>query len=259
MARVKNEFLELSGSVGDLTFREDSRGTIVQRKSGKKRKQSDRQKANSVEMGGASKAGKVFRKAFSGKDSFWMDTYFSGRLSGAFRRIVGMGEGDFGSRALDFRRNGSEILAGFDFVENRLLRHFIGGIGESGRMDEERSGLEWVSPELNRRTQMTVPEGATHFVFVLGAVPMSGFVFDKGKKQYVSMSDFRTSAFFVRSGFLSLMGDQILSQHLSIDFGESLPEEVGIIHFVGALFYREINGEMELIENSHTMRMLGVV
>lgn len=258
MARVEFESFKLKGTVGGLTFIEDSRGSYARKKSEGPTNPSERQKNNSSEMGGASIAAKAFRVAFSKADLFWMDPYFSGRLTGAFRKIAGLGTGKFGKRSIDFKANGTAFLAGFDFVENRLLRHKIGGIGKEGELTKDRKSLIWNSPQLNRKKQMTTPEKATHFTFVSGAVAMDAYHFDEKKKQYASLAGYRPTAHFVESAPLSLEQKEIQAISLRLDFANPVSETAGVIHFVGVRFFWEINGEHEVLEKEHAMRILGV-
>src|SRR5690606_19144945 len=135
MARIKNDLFKFSGTIGGLSFSQDEFGTIVKLKSNVSKKRvknnpkSKRTRESNVEMGGASTAAKALRLAFLHTRKDLGDRYFSGRLNGLMRNVVGLGSGLPGERKLDIQQNGV-LLEKFEFINARPLVYSVGGIKE---------------------------------------------------------------------------------------------------------------------------------
>lgn len=263
MARIKKDFFGITGSIDNFTFVRDSRGVILKRKATVSRKRilthpnSEGTRQNMREMGGASKAAKDFRKSFS-NHKFWMDSYFSGRLSGAMRKVVGLGAGDRGVRSLDLRLNGDEILTDFEFQEALPLMYIVGGDFTKPAISDSRRELHWVSPSLNRQKEMSPPEVASHFKFVFGAVAVSNYQFNSARKRYLPLVDLNEPVSFAESALLPLKLKTIAPQSLNLILPYEVPDEAGLITVIGIEFWREINGRFIMLEEGRCMKILGV-
>ena len=266
MARIKNDFLKFSGSMGGMTFYQDEKGTVVKQKSEVSKKRikehprSQRTRESNMEMGAASMATKAMRQALNSKKRGFEDQYFSGRLSGQLRRVVGLGEGFPGQRKLDIRKNGS-LLEKFEFIRMRPLVYSLGGIKEKPTLNAERNEIYWTSPTLKRKEQITAPDGATHFKFILGAGTVSNYGYSAAKNMYVPLeTKFRNVGGFVESEPIGLNQKIIAPIELQIKLTEeiALPEELAALTMVGVSFLRNVNGEMLEMEDSLAMRVLGV-
>lgn len=260
MARIKNDLLKLSDSMGGITFIPDDKGTIVKQKSEKPILLSAGTRNSNVEMGGASKAAKSLRLTLSSKKRGYEDHHFSGRLSGKIRMVIGLGDGLPGQRKLDFRRNG-DLLEVFEFIEARPLVTSVGGIKEKPYLSDCRTKISWTSPTLTPKKQITAPKEATHIKFILGAGTVSNYKFDKRKKSYIPIeSRFKNMSDFVESDPIGLK-QKIISPvdlRLHLDASIVLPDEVAVITMVGVSFMQEVNGEMLDIKGLGGMRILGV-
>ncbi len=266
MARVKNDFLKLSGTMGGLSFSQDEYGTIVKQKANvskdriKNSPKSIRTRESNMEMGGASRAAKDLRLAFIVKKNGIGDRYFSGRLTGLMRRVVALGTGLSGQRKLDIRKNGG-LLEEFEFINARPLVYSIGGIKEKPTLNPERNEVYWTSPILNRKEQITSPEEATHFKFILGAATVSNYEYSPKQNEYVPLEPrFRTPSVFVESEPIALKQKTILPINLSLKLTDAIiiPEEVAVVSVVGVSFFRNVNGELLVIKDAGGMRVLGV-
>lgn len=265
MARITNDIFKLRGSLGGFSFSQDEKGTIVKQKSDvdKNRIKTDPRsqgtREGNMELGGASRAAKALRIAFLQHSKEFGDRYFSGRLCGVMRKVVGLGEGVPGQRNLDIRKNGC-LLENFEFIKSRPLAYSIGGIREKPTLNAERNEVYWTSPSLNRKEQITAPEGATHFQFIMGAAGLCNYNYDPQKNGYLpSLKPPSLARKLHYSEIISLAQKNIAPVSLHLKLSETaLPEDMGVVPFVGIEFYRNVNGELMRMEKSLAMRILGV-
>ncbi len=266
MARIKNDLFKLTGTLGGLSFSQDEHGTVVKQKSTVSKKRimthpkSKGTRENMMEMGGASMAAKVLRLGFMGQRKGIYDRYFSGRLNGRMRLVVGAGEGLRGQRKLDIRKNGN-LLEGFEFVQARPLLYSVGGITEKPTINAERNRVDWSSPALDRKKQITAHEDATHFKFILGAAMVSNYEFNTAQNKYFPLeAKFQNLATFLESEAIALTQKIIAPVSLTLKLSDTIivPETVGVVSVVGVAFFRNVNGELLGIDNSGGMRILGV-
>ncbi len=265
MARIKNDFLQLTGSLGGMTFYKDARGSIVKEKSAVSRERimthprSQGTRENMKEMGGASTAARELRLAFTRGNKNTSDQYFSGRLSGVMRKVIGMGDGPRGKRNLNIRKNGA-ALEGFEFLETQPLVYSIGGIHEKPELNDTRNEVRWTSPTLNPKQQITAPEEATHFKFILAASGVCNYQYDAKTDEYLPLLNPPSLAGkFDYSEAISLKQKSIVPVFLSVKLSDHpVHEEMGVVTAVGIEFYRNVNGELMRMEKSLAMRVLGV-
>ena len=260
MARINNDIFKLSGSLGGMTFSQDELGTIARKKPEGPYKLTKGTRDGNMEMGGASRAVKALRWTLNSKKRGFEDQYFSGRLSGIMRRVVALGEGVPGQRKLDIRKNGG-VLENFEFRRARPLVYSVGGIKEKPTLNSERTEIYWSTPTLNRKEQITAPEKATHFKFILGAGTVSNYEYSPAKNKYLPLEPkFRNVCRFIDSEPIALNQKTIVPVTLSAKLTEGIavPEAVAVVSVVGIVFFRNVNGELLEVKDSLAMRVLGV-
>lgn len=266
MARIKNDLFQLKGSLGGLSFSQDENGTIVRQKATVSKKRimthpnSEGTRENMREMGGASMAAKELRLAFLHKQPKLGDRYFSGRLSGAMRKVVAGGEGKRGQRTLDLRKNAS-ALEGFEFIKARPLIYSVGGIKEKPHFNLGRTQVSWTSPLLNRQTQITAPVGATHIAFVLGAATLPAYLYNFEEKKYIPVEKpCGTPAVYAYSTpiALDLQFIEPVTLELRLTETTALSENIAVVTVVGVKFFKNVNEELLELSNTGGMKVLGV-
>lgn len=261
MARIKNDIFKLTGSLGGLTFSQDEQGTIVKMKGEvSKKKLSKRTQQSNMEMGGASQAAKVLRLGFLRHGKELGDRYFCGRLNGLMRKVVALGNGKPGERKLDLRKHGG-LLEEFEFINARPLVYSVGGIKEKPSLSGGRNTIQWISPPLNRKDQITAPKGATHLKFILLAATVSHYEYNATKNAYLPMEPkFRPCSKFTESEPIALNQKVLapITLKLTLKETEALPEAVAVVSAVGVAFFRNVNGELLKIKDAGGMRVLGV-
>lgn len=261
MARIKNDIFKLTGSLGGLTFSQDEQGTIVKMKGEvSKKKLSKRTQQSNMEMGGASQAAKVLRVGFLRHGKELGDRYFCGRLNGLMRKVVALGSGKPGERKLDLRKHGG-LLEEFEFINARPLVYSVGGIKDKPILNAGRNEVQWTSPPLNRKEQITSPKGATHLKFILLAATVSHYEYSNTKNAYLPLeTKFRPCSQLTESELIALNQKTLapVTLKLTLTEAEALPEEVAVVSAVGVAFFRNVNGELLKIEDAGGMRVLGV-
>ncbi|HBC05010.1 MAG TPA: hypothetical protein DC015_12670 [Aequorivita sp.] len=261
MARIKNDIFKLTGSLGGLTFSQDEQGTIVKMKGEvSKKKLSKRTQQSNMEMGGASQAAKVLRVGFLRHGKELGDRYFWGRLNGLMRKVVALGSGKPGERKLDLRKHGG-LLEEFEFINARPLVYSVGGIKDKPILNAGRNEVQWTSPPLNRKEQITSPKGATHLKFILLAATVSHYEYSNTKNAYLPLkTKFRPCSKLTESEPIALNQKTLgpITLKLTLTETEALPEEVAMVCAVGVAFFRNVNGELLKIKDAGGMRVLGV-
>lgn len=266
MARIKNDMFKFSGAFGEFSFSQDEFGTIVKQKPTgskkdiKKSPRSEGTRQGNMEMGGASMAAKSLRLAFTVKKLGLGDRYFCGRLNGKMRKLVMKGDGLLGQRKVDIRKNGA-VLEGFEFINARPLVYSIGGIKEGPTLSNNRSEVNWTSPTLNRKQQITAPKEATHFTFNLGAATVSNYQYNSSLKKYLPVEGkFKNLSAFKASNPIDLKQKTIAAETLRVSLSETsgIPDEVAVVVVVGISFFRNVNGEMLEVKDAGGMKILGV-
>lgn len=259
MARVKNDLLKLSGSIGDITFSQDEEGTLARQKPGKKplKTLAEGTQKSAEEMVGAWKMARDFCHAFNIEDKIWMDHYFSGRLAGTFRKLALEDRERPAPRHLDLRRQG-QVLEGFDCFRKRPLWMAVGGLYPSPEWNPERTAVHLALPPLNVKKQVSPPEGTNHISFALAVVPVSNYTYNIQRKEYQPLARVSAKAFITHSPVISLKQKTIDNQTLLLNWETPFAEEVGLVCLVGVQFYTGMNGELWKKGKTESMRVLGV-
>lgn len=259
MARV-NGLTGISGNIGELTFYMDENGQQrVRKKIEGPIKQSERTKLSSIEFGVGSTAARDLRKGFSLHSLSLADGSVSARFSGALRRIAYFGEGTEGSRKLDLRIHGSQLV-GIEFRKFQQLVYSLGGLKELPQFHKDGNGVRWEVGTINPQTQITGPEKATHFALQMNVAALSNYAYNDKQKKYAPLcKEVIGLGGFMQGEILPLTSARIEMQSMEITLPISqLPPEAGLVVAVGITFYKEVNTEMLPIPKSGGMRIVGV-
>jgi len=262
MARNRS-FVKLEGTLDGLTFYQQDGQSFVKTKGGvsKKRIATDpafrRTRENMQEFGGAAKAGKAMRTAFSGIVKLMADTYFTARLTGLMKRINRNGLGPRGQRIIDVVANG-ELLEGVEFnLDAPMSQQFFAPYAPPA-WNANRDIASWTVPDFDTDSFVRAPEGATHFRLVLAAGLVSSYDWVNALKSYEPIDEDENGLGGVAfSGDIPLTGmvgsDTILSVDLGL--GAAVPPATAAIAAVGIVFYQETNGSLYELAQGNAMRV----
>ncbi len=262
MAR-NNSFIKLEGTLDGLTFYEKDGQSFVKTKSSvsKNRIAKDpafrRTRENMQEFGGAAKAGKAFRTAFSSIVKLMSDTYFSARLTGLMKRINRNGTGIRGERVIDILSNGA-LLEGLEFnLAAPLSAQFFAPFADPS-WNANRDVATWTVPDFDTDSFVRAPESATHIRLVLAAGLVSSYEWETALQSYEPFEEAENGlggvAFSADIPLTGLVGgDTILSVDLGL--GAAIPVTTAAIASVGIVFYQEINGDLYELAQGNAMQV----
>lgn len=259
MARMDNDYLKLRGSVGDLTFTPDLRGTVARKKPGKKKMKdlAEGSRNSALEMKGAGKMARNFCRSFQIEDKIWMDHYFFGRLSGRLRTLALKDTERMPPRWLNLKSHG-QALEGFECFEKRPLWMSVGGLYPTPEWNGNRTMVKLNLPELNPKQQITAPDGTNHISFAFAVVPIPNYAYDPQKQDYFPLSNYFGKALIAHGPVLNLKEKTIASQQLNLKWETPFDEEVALVCLIGVQFYTAMNGEVWKKGNTESMRVLGM-
>jgi hypothetical protein len=254
---------KFSGSIGGITFFESGGKSYVRLTRGPEKTAImnnaafKRTRENMSEFGGAAKAGKAFRMAFSDIVIKMADRHLSARLLGLMKRIINLGAGVRGKRAIDVVAN-SIWLKGLEFNEHSSLGSVFFPHYLDPAFNANRDTASLHIPEFNTDTCIVPPDGSTHFRVLLACGTLSNYLFDDEMNQYVPADpDHDSLHVLVESPAIPLGGmsggDIDLTADLAI--GAALPANVVSMAAVGIVFFQEINSVLYELASNNAMRI----
>jgi|SRR5690554_1515284 len=251
MAR-NNSFVKLDGTLDGLTFYRKDGANLVKTQSriSKKRIMNDpafkRTRENMMEFAGASYAGKAFRDGFANMSKLMGDMYLSSRLSGLMRRIVSVGAGNRGERAVDVVSM-RDLFKGFEFNKNLPFKSVFYAPYNPPSFSVARDVIDWTVPDFNPDGFITAPIGASHFRLILAAGYVSNYEYLPAMRRYEAVDETAngrgTSVYSAHLPISGMVGsDTVLQVDLS-SLG-AIPASTALFAGIGIVFYQEINGEL---------------
>lgn len=260
-------FIQLDGSLGELTFFKKNGKNFVRLKGGvdKKRIETEanfkRTRENMREFGGSAKVGKALRFGYSQIIKSVSDSQVTGRLTGLFKRLNSAGSGERGARNFEIIAN-KALLTGFDFNKQRSLSRIFYPPYELPTADANRSVISWDIPDFNTSNFVRAPEGATHFKLILACTILSDYVYNTQQKSYepvlVTENELHGIAYSDEIAIGGMVGG---ATNLSVDLGlaNALPNTGGVVTALGILFYQEINGSFYELSSDNALQIVTVL
>ena len=262
MAKQKG-FIKLKGSLGGLTFYENSGESLIRTTGGVDKSRIERDPAfkrtreNMSEFGGSAKVGKALRQGFADIIKTMSDNRVVGRITGLMKRINTVGPGVRGQRAFEILNN-RIVLEGFEFNRLDPLDAIFYAPNSSPTLDANRSIATWVVPDFNTANYINPPEGATHFKLVLVTTVLSDYVYSTLLRSYEPVDEAENETNGIAfSTEIPLQGMVGADTTLTVDLGFAapLPATVGVISAIGIIFYQEINAAFYELASNNAMRI----
>jgi hypothetical protein len=258
-----NSIFKFSGSLGGVTFFESDGKSFVRLTRGpeksaiKNNAAFKRTRENMSEFGGAARAGKALRTAFSDVVKKMADRWLVSRLTGFMKSIIKLGSGTRGKRAIDIAMN-KLWLKGFEFNQRSTLGsvffpHFL-----EPAFNANRDAATLNIPEFNTDACIKAPMGSTHFRVYLACGTMSNYLYDDEMNQYVPVEpDYDTLHALAVSSAIPLGGMSGGAIDLTADLavGVAIPANVTVMAAVGIVFYQEINSQLFELASDNAMRI----
>lgn len=234
----QNGILGLQGTVGGLVFAKD--GTVRQKPASNKAAFSSsaslaRTRENASEFGRAASGGKLIRDSLRVLIASAADSKMVSRLTQKVRELIGMDDTNGrGERVVD-KANIAGLL-GFNFnlgagIGQSLFFQY--GVAVAG------ANVTMSIPALNPATDLSAPQGATHFELLYGA---SALDFEAGTYTQGSVA--------APLGILALNSPALANQSIVAAFPAAPGATEVVIGVVGINFYQQLNGQMYSLNNN---------
>jgi len=258
-----NSFIEMQGTLGKLTFYEREGKQLVRRKGNltKERLMNDpkfrRTRENMNEFGGAALVAKQFRDSLGTLISQLGDSSVSSRLTGIIRKIASKGTGKRGQRSFLMQPNKRQFES-FEFNKKRPFSTVFLAKYVTPAIDENRSVVTWDIPSFNLERELKMPEGTTHYQFVLATGLVSDHVFDPDVSRYEPVSpELNQRSVFAYSEPMEVAGLTTTPLSLTTDFEltEALPESVLSVSAIGVLFFQESDGDLYDLDGATALKI----
>lgn len=231
MPKLTGVIKGINGKLNDFVFYELD-GKAILRRAGKVSKERyahapefEELRQNQSEFGLASQLSKTVRQSLSAVLKQQTGGRCSGRLTGAFRKILQAGKGNKGQKGLEASH--LRMLDGFPLDKHKpRAACMISGIHL--QLDHSRQVIEV------NCIHLTCPEeehATTHFV--VGVVMLSEIVFDQGYQGI--QPEWHGMNFFVNVSAKELASREGASK-ISFTIKDTIPEGVGVIGVAGRVF-----------------------
>jgi hypothetical protein len=208
-----------------------------------------------MEFAGASYAGKAFRDGFANMTKLMGDTYLSSRVSGLMRRIVSVGAGNRGERAIDVVSM-RELFKGLEFNKALPFKSIFYAPYNAPSFSAGRDVTDWMVPDFDTDAFITAPIGATHFRLILAAGYVSNYDYNPAMRKYEAADETANArGASVYSAHIPLSGMVGSDTVLQVDLTSlgAIPASTAVFAGVGIVFYQDINGVLYEFAQGNSM------
>ncbi len=262
----QESFVKFKGTMDDLTFYKRKGKYMVKKKGGVDRERIlndpkfERVRENMSEFAAASKVATTLRKSLNSLIKQLGGSTVQARLMRLFRKIINTGTGKAGQRDIILSPN-KELFTEFQFNEDKRFDSIFTALYDAPTVDADRNVVSWTIPVFDVAHELEMPEGTTHYKFVLATVAVSDHSLNEGSGTYTPITE---AAFLKRAVTYSdyLEADTPLAAPvpLSTDLGLTapLPDTAISITVAGVFFYKEVNGEYLTLNSEQALQVIAV-
>ncbi|HEX8429299.1 hypothetical protein [Hymenobacter sp.] len=230
--------LGIRGTVGGLVFAKD--GSIRQKPASNKASFNSsasmaRTRENASEFAEAASSGKLLRDALRATIQTASDSKMVSRLTQKMREIIGFDEDNDRGGRMVLKDNIAGLL-GFNFnVGAGISQSLFFGYAVSHANADVTLNISGINPQ----TDITAPQGATHYEVVFGAAALN---FEA--KTYTS------GAVAAPLGVQALAGPVVAAQAVTATLSAAPTVEETVIAVLGINFYQQLNGKYYPLNNN---------
>ncbi|WP_282134427.1 hypothetical protein [Seonamhaeicola maritimus] len=210
------------------------------------------------EFGGAAKAGKALREAFSGVVKLMSDTYFSARINALMKRVNSMSAGTRGERAFEIVGH-SDMFRGLEFNLKTPLDSQFFAPYDAPSINASRDVVTLDIPDFDTANYINAPEGATHCRLVLAAGYVSDYAYVPAVKGYEPDDEaVNGRGDVVESSDIVLGGMVGSATNLVVDLSSlgTIPVDSALFGSIGIVYYQEINGSLYVLAQGNAMKVI---
>ena len=263
MAKQKGP-LKYEGTIGDIRhFRiKGLKGYYAGMKGGptanqiKNAPEFERTRENMNEFGGSAKAAKSLRNGLAQAMKGIADPHVTGRLTAIMKRINLEDQSEArGYRAILISEQ-SQYLKGFDFNKNGSLNTIFNAHVEA--FLDVPGEIVFTIPDVDPKTQISAPMGATHFRLIYSACVISDFEFNSTTKTYEAINQKSNEKSITEySEYNSLTEPlEIGIHHLSLS---SEGENIMTVVCLGIEFFQKVNTDYLRLNGKAGLRIVDVL
>lgn len=263
MAKQKGP-IKYEGTIGDIRhFRiKGLKGYYAGMKGGptanqiKNAPEFERTRENMNEFGGSAKAAKSLRNGLVQSMKGIADSHVTGRLTAIMKRINLEDQSEArGYRAILISQQ-SQHLKGFNFNKNVSLSNVL-NVPASVFMDMP-GHMVYDIPDLDPKTQISAPSGATHFRLIFSACILSDFEYNSTTKTYEPInSENNEESITEYSEYSSLTEPfEALEKTIKVFGGDSDSRTVACL---GIDFFQKVNLDYLRLSGNASLQILDVI
>ena len=265
MAKFRSLF-RVSGDIGDVNFYEKDGQKYMRQTTSldKDRIANDpafqRTRENNREFSGAAAAGKSLRLGLSSVLKRFADNRFGARLLRTFKKVQrGSVTGARGQRPVEVMPQRSKLVGQSLHRESLLSAIFTAPFTLTPSVSRNSVTLD--IPVFDIDTQVTAPQGATHFKMVLVIAALSDQVWDADEASYIPMDPDLNG---LNATEMSVEQDLDVPMVAPIQLVASLPgnptmlSTTGLVACVGIEFYQQVTGNLYVLASDNAMKIVDV-
>lgn len=261
MAKQKGP-IKYEGTIGDIRhFRiKGLKGYYAGMKGGptanqiKNAPEFERTRENMNEFGGSAKAAKSLRNGLAQAMQGIADPYVTGRLTAIMKRINLEDQTEArGYRAILISEQ-SQYLKGFNFNKNASLSNVLKA---SVYVYTDMPGeIIYTISDLDPRTQIAAPLGATHFRLIYAACIISDFEYNSTTKTYEAMNEYNEKSVTEYSDYLSLTDGSVDEKFITLLANDDNARSVVCL---GIEFFQKVNTDYLRLSRNAALQIMDVV
>jgi hypothetical protein len=218
-----------------------------------------RTRENMMEFGGAGMVAKALRTGLASVVKRYGDGRLSSRLTGRFRTMTRTATGIRGQRPIEPLAN-KHLLEGMPLHRSISLETVM-TLPVDLAANVDRNGATMTLTQLNPDTDLTVPDGATHFKVLLLVVGLTDHVYDPAKESYSAANAAVNSAKYLAStAEMAVTGlpPTTITLTATLPGSPVMATTDALLALVGVEYYQSVSGSYYVLESGNAMDIVKV-
>lgn len=256
--------LDFNGTLGGITAYTLNGKSVLRQCRGKEKnkiatgKNYVRTRENNREFSGAVEAAKILRQALMPVLRSFVDPNFTGRLQGAYRKMIGVSSGIRGQRVFKPLEHTAAILS----IPLHPASHLDAVLRARPvlALNPERTAAT-LSLSVHPATDLFIPAGATHVEFIYAVAVQPAVQYQEAAKKY-KRTDKRTQHAMSHTASALIAVTAAETQHITLSPPPiALPElhaESALVSVLGIRFHQQIGFKTFPLQGGKAMGFVGI-